>query len=169
MNKLILSEIAIYQGEVNLPKGFELNQDIFIKDINEQYLFKTEFPFSKEWDRLNKYIIEYFNVNKHGLLYNINTWGTIYLPNQGSQPLKEVDPRNLQESPCYTMLYGVKTAENSCDIKLYYDDNKFKGKKFNFCLETNNFIIFPSTLLYYVLPNNKNEKNYIQTITYDIR
>ena len=169
MNKKVLSEIAIYHGDVNLPKGWGINQDIIIKDITEQYLFKEDFKFSKEWDRLNQYIIDYFQVNFNEQIYNLNTWGSIYLPNQGSQPLKEVNYNNLKDSPYFTMLYAVKTAENSCDIKIYYDNNKLKGQVYDTTLETNSFIMFPSTLMYYILPNNKNEKNYIQTITYELK
>ena len=169
MRKEVLSEIAVIQGEVKLPKGYEINQDVIIKDITEQYLFKKDFQFSKEWDRLNKYIIEYMNLNNFGVIVDMNTWGSIYLPNQGSQPLKEVDENNFRDSPYFTMLYGVKILDDSCDIKIYYDDIKFKQKEYNFKLKTNHFILFPSTLSYYILPNNKTEKNYIQTITYDLR
>ena len=41
------------------------------------------------------------------------------------------------------MLYAVKTAENSCDIKIYYDNNKLKGQVYDVTLETNSFIMFP--------------------------
>ena len=33
INKKILSEIALYNGKVKMPKGFEIEKDILVKDI----------------------------------------------------------------------------------------------------------------------------------------
>ena len=68
MKKKLLSEIAIYHGQVKMPEGWDINREILAKDMIARELFDNTFRFSKEWDRLNKYIIEYMNVK-----YNINT------------------------------------------------------------------------------------------------
>jgi hypothetical protein len=61
INKKILSEISLYKGKVKMPKGFEINRSEFVKNIFlSQYYQDFEYPFSISFDKLNKYISEYF-------------------------------------------------------------------------------------------------------------
>jgi len=62
-------------------------------------------------------------------------------------------------------LYGTK-VENFC-FKIYYDDNRRKGKSFDIELKENMFIMFPSTNMYTISNKQKDSLNFIQTITYN--
>ena len=58
MQKKVLSEQAIYSGDVKMPKGYEIDHFILSKSIFESKYTQTKAPFNKTWDKLNKYIIE---------------------------------------------------------------------------------------------------------------
>ena len=62
MQKKVLSEIALYYGDVTMPKGFEINQNQLQKDILNSQINNKDFPYSREWDKLNTYLREHINV-----------------------------------------------------------------------------------------------------------
>ena len=76
-----------------------------------------------------------------------------------------IDPINLKNSPDFTLLYGVNVVD--CSVKIFYDDNRRKGRSWKTPLENNKFVMFPSTNAYTIINNQKNSLNFIQTITYE--
>lgn len=169
MYKTVLTETALYDGFVKMPKGFELDNSKFEKAILHKYLYKDEMqPHHVEMDKLNNYIMENMKL-KHDLsIYNIENWGNIYEPNQSSIPCNEVNSCNLRDSAYFILLYGVKIAKDSCKVQIYFKDNK-RGDKFQEVpLHTNSFIMFPATNTYWVKPNTSADRNYIQSITYEL-
>ena len=107
-----------------------------------------------------------FSNLKHKIkLVNKSTWGNIYKPNETTIPLLNIDPVDLQNSPDFTMLYGVEVKD--CRVRIYYDDNRRKGRSWNIELKNNMFIMFPSTNMYYITNNQKNSLNFVQTILYE--
>ena len=165
MEKKVLTEQALYYGDVSMPKGFEINKEKLISDIYHSTFIEKEFPFSKSWDMLNTYIKDHINAKYKIQLINKKTWGNIYKSNEVTQPLLNVDPVDLKNSPDFTMLYGVKT--NNCWIRISYDDNRRKGRSWDIELTNNKFIMFPSTNMYYLTNNQKDSLNFVQTITYE--
>jgi len=166
MHKKILSEVSIHYGEVKMPKNWKINQDQLIKDILLQKSLCQDFPFSRNWDILNTYIKDYFNLKNNIQLINKKTWGDIYKSKESSFPLLQVDPVDLRNSPDFVLLYGVKIKKDSCFIRIYYDDNRRKGRAWDMPINDNTFLLFPSTLIYVVSPNISDDLNFIQTITY---
>ena len=165
MNKNTLSEIALYHGDIAMPKGFEIDRDKLSGDILQSNLQNCEFPFSRTWDMLNTYMRDHFNVEHGRSLVNKTTWGNIYKPNEVSIPLLNIDPVDLRNSPDYTLLYGVKVK--NCSIRIYFDDNRRKGRSWDIELKDNMFIMFPSTCMYYITNRQRDSLNFIQTITYE--
>ena len=165
MHKKILTEQAIYYGDVSMPKGFEIDRDKLSGDILQSSFTNKEFPFSRTWDMLNTYMRDHIGLEYGINLVNKNSWGNIYKPNQMSKPLLDVDPVDLRNSPDFTMLYGVSVK--NCWVKIYYDDNRRKGRSWDIELKNNKFIMFPSTCRYIILNEQKESLNFIQTITYE--
>jgi len=165
MNKNTLSEIALYHGDIAMPKGFEIDRDKLSGDILQSHLQDCEFPFSRTWDMLNTYMRDHFNVEHGRSLVNKTTWGNIYKPNEVSIPLLNIDPVDLRNSPDYTLLYGVKVK--NCSIRVHFDDNRRKGRSWDIELKDNMFIMFPSTCMYYITNKQRDSLNFIQTITYE--
>ena len=62
MKKKVLSEIGLYYGDVAMPKGFEIDRDKLQSDILKSQIKNKEFPYSREWDKLNTYLREHINV-----------------------------------------------------------------------------------------------------------
>ena len=165
MYKRILSEQALYYGNISMPKGFEIDQEKLTNDILQSSLNNKDFPFSRTWDMLNTYIREHINLEYGFQLVNKNTWGNIYKPSEQSIPLLNIDPIDLRNSPDYTLLYGVKV--DNCMVRIHYDDNRRKGRSWDIQLKNNMFIMFPSTNMYYVKNNQKESLNFVQTLVYE--
>jgi hypothetical protein len=165
MHKKVLSEIGLYYGDIAMPKGFEIDRDKLQSDILKSNINNKEFPYSREWDKLNTYLREHINVEYGFTLVNKETWGNVYKPKEISIPLLNIDPVDLRNSPDYIMLYGVNVKE--CLVRIHYDDNRRAGRSWDIKLDNNKFIMFPSTNMYYITNNQKDSLNSILTITHE--
>ena len=165
MEKKVLSEIALYYGDVSMPKGFEIDRNKIQEDILKSQINNKEFPYSREWDKLNTYMREHINVEYGFTLVNKKTWENIYKPKEISFPLLNIDPVDLKNAPDYTLLYGVNVKD--CSVRIHYDDNRRAGRSWDIPLTNNKFIMFPSTQMYYITNNQKDSLNFILTVTYE--
>lgn len=165
MQKKILSEIALYYGNVSMPKGFEIDRKKISSDILQSNLTNKKLPFSKSWDMMNTYVIEHVYLNYDLKIENKKNWGNFYKPNEISKPLINTDPMDLSNSSDFTLLYGVEVKD--CIVTIYYDDNRRKGNTWNIPLENNKFIMFPSTNMYIIKNNQKEKLNFVLTTTYE--
>ena len=163
MQKKVLSEQALYYGDVAMPKGFEIDRDKLQSDTLKSQINNKDFPYSREWDKLNTYVREHINVKYGFQLVNKATWGNVYKPKEISIPLLNIDPVDLRNSPDYTLLYGVNVKD--CSVRIHYDDNRRAGRSWDIPLKNNQFLMFPSTNMYYLTNNQKDSLNFILTIT----
>ena len=165
MQRQVLTEQSLFYGDIDMPKGFEIDQEKLTNDILQSTFNSKEFPFSRTWDMLNTYMRDFIGL-EHGInLVNKSTWGNIYKPNETTIPLLNIDPVDLRNSPDFTMLYGVKVKD--CFVRIHYEDNRRKGRSWDIELKNNMFIMFPSTNMYYLTNNQKDRLNFVQTITYE--
>ena len=165
IKKNILSQIDLYSGQISMPKGFEIDKEILQTDIIKHQIQDCEFPFSREFDKLNTYLREHIALEYNFTLINKLTTGYMFKPNETSYPEKDIDEVDLRNSPDYTMLYGVSL--NNCSVRIYYDDNRRKGRSWDIKLNNNDFIIFPSTQQYFITNNQKDNLNLVLKITYE--
>ena len=165
MQKKVLSEIALYYGDVAMPKDWDIDRDKLSSDILQSVIQNKEFPFSRTWDMLNTYMRDHIGLEYGINLINKDTWGNIYKPTETSIIQQQIDPVDLRNSPDFVMLYGVRVK--NCMIKIYFDDNRRAGRSWDILLENNKFIMFPSTNMYHVINNQKDSLNFVQTITYE--
>ena len=165
MQKKILTEQSLFYGDIDMPKGFEIDQEKLTNDILQSTFNNKEFPFSRTWDMLNTYMRDFIGLDYGINLVNKSTWGNIYKPNETTIPLLNIDPVDLRNSPDFTMLYGVKVKD--CNVRIHYEDNRRKGRSWDIELKNNMFIMFPSTNMYYLTNNQKDSLNFVQTITYE--
>ncbi len=165
MQRQVLTEQSLFSGDIDMPKGFEIDQEKLTNDILQSTFNSKEFPFSRTWDMLNTYMRDFIGL-EHGInLVNKSTWGNIYKPNETTIPLLNIDPVDLRNSPDFTLLYGVKVKD--CNVRIHYEDNRRKGRSWDIELKNNMFIMFPSTNMYYITNNQKDSLNFVQTITYE--
>jgi len=165
MEKKVLSEIALYHGDITMPKGFEIDRNKLQEDILKSHINNKKFPYSREWNKLNTYLREHINVEYGFSLVNKKTWGNVYKPKEISIPLLNIDPADLRNSPDYTLLYGVSVKD--CSVRIHYDDNRRKGRSWDIPVTNNQFIMFPSMQMYYITNNQKDSLNFILTITHE--
>ena len=166
MQKKVLSEIALYYGDIQMPKGFEIDRGRLQQDIlKDQIQNLSQFPFSREWDKLTTYVREHIQLEYGFCLINKETWGSVYKPQEISIPLLNIDPVDLRTSPDYTFLYGVSVKD--CSVRIHYDQNRRSGRSWDISLKNNSFIMFPSTQMYYITNNQKDSLNFILTTTHE--
>jgi hypothetical protein len=165
MQKKVLTEQALYYGDVAMPKNWDIDRDKLSKDILHSQIQNKNFPFSRTWDMLTTYIQDHINIEYNLRLVNKKTWGNIYKPAETTVPLLNIDPVDLRNSPDFTLLYGVKV--NKCWVRISYEDNRRKGRSWDIELKNNMFIMFPSTNMYYLTNDQKDSLNFVQTITYE--
>ena len=165
MQKKVLTEQALYYGDVTMPKDWDIDQDKLSGDILQSQIQNKEFPFSRTWDMLNTYLREHINVEYGFNLINKATWGNVYKPKEISVPLLNIDPVDLRNAPDYTLLYGVNVQD--CSVRIHYDANRRAGRSWDIPLTNNQFIMFPSTQMYYITNNQKDSLNFILTITHE--
>ena len=165
MQKKVLTEQALYFGDVAMPKDWDIDRDKLSGDILQSVIQKKDFPFSRTWDMLNTYMRDHIGLKYDFSLINKNTWGNIYKPTETSIIQQQIDPVDLRNSPDFVMLYGVRVK--NCMIKIYYDDNRRAGRSWDIELKNNQFIMFPSTNMYHIINNQKDSLNFVQTITYE--
>ena len=107
MQKKVLSEIAIYYGDVSMPKGFEINCNKLQEDILKSQINNKKFPYSREWDKLNTYLREHINLEYGFQLVNKETWGNVYKPKEISIPLlKYRSSRSKKFSRLYLVIWS---------------------------------------------------------------
>ena len=165
MQKKVLSEIALYYGDVAMPKGWDIDRDKLQQDILNSNITDSPFPFSRTFDMLNTYMREHIYLDYGFTLINKETWGNVYKPKEISIPLLNIDPVDLRNSPDYTFLYGVNVKD--CNVRIHYEANIRKGRSWDISLKNNHFIMFPSTQMYYITNNQKDSLNFILTTTYE--
>ena len=165
MQKKVLTEQALYYGDVAMPKDWDIDRDKLAEDTLKSQLTNKQFPFSRTWDMLTTYIRDHVKLNYGFSLVNKETRGNIYKPGETTIPLLNIDPIDLRNSPDFTLLYGVKVKD--CMVRIHYEDNRRKGRSWDITLTNNKFIMFPSTNMYYLTNNQKDSLNFVQTITYE--
>ena len=165
MQKQVLSEQALYYGDVAMPKNWDIDRDKLSGDILQSIIQNKDFPFSRTFDMLNTYLREHIYLKYEFTLIQKKTWGNMYKPQETTIPLLNVDPVDLRNSPDFTLLYGVKVRD--CNVRVHYEDNRRKVRSLDIPLINNEFIMFPSTCMYYLTNNQKDSLNFVQTITYE--
>ena len=87
MQKKVLTEQALYYGDVKMPKDWDIDRDKLSDDILQSVIQNKDFLFSRTWDMLNTYISEHINLEYSINLINKETWGDIYKPAETTIPL----------------------------------------------------------------------------------
>ena len=153
MQKRVLSEQSLYHGKVNMPKDWDIDRNKLTTDILQSVLHNKDFPFSRTFDMLNTYMRDHININYGFNLINKNILGYIFKTQEISLNFFDTDPVDLRNSPDYTFLYGVNVED--CIVRIHYEDNRRKGRSWDIALNNNQFIMFPSTNMYYFTNNQK--------------
>jgi hypothetical protein len=165
MQKKVLTEQAMYYGDVSMPVNWDIDRNDLAHHILHSSLTNKKLQFSRTWDVLNTYMRDFIRLEYGINLVNKETWGNIYKPNETTIPLLNIDPVDLRNSADFTLLYGVKVKD--CMVRIHYEDNRHKGRSWDIELKNNMFIMFPSTNMYYITNNQKDNLNFVQTITYE--
>jgi hypothetical protein len=109
MQRQVLTEQALYYGDVAMPKDWDIDRDKLQQDILNSEITDSQFPFSRTFDMLNTYMRDHINLDYGFTLVNKETWGNMYKPQERTIPLLNIDPVDLRNSPDYTLLIWCKS------------------------------------------------------------
>ena len=181
MQKVVLSEVDLYHGEVTMPKGFEINRDQIRNDIIDSFIKQNRVnnnpkayafndyvvPFSQPLQWMQDYVRDHWGAEYGRTLVSKTMHGNVMHPEEKSWTRSQVDPIDLRNSPDYTLIYGVDVKDGSCECIIEYDDNRRKNRTWHIPLKNNNFIMFPATNKHSFSPNTSKGLNIILTINYE--
>ena len=181
MKKVVLSEVDLYHGEVDMPEGFDIDRDQIRNDIIESYVKQNRInnnpqayafddyvvPFSQPLQWTQDYIRDHWTAEYGYALIFKNMHGNVMHPKEKSWVRHQVEPVDLRNSPDYTLIYGVDVKENSSECIIEYDDNRRKNRTWHIPMKNNHFIMFPATNKYSFSTNKSENLNTILTITYE--
>jgi len=181
MQKKVLSEIDLYHGAIDAPKGFEIKRDTIKNSILDSFIkekrisenikdysysdYQLEYSQAHQW--LQDYVRDHFRLNFNKTLIPKLHWGNVYEYNQKSFSRNTVDPVDLRNAADYTFIYGVDVGQDSTEMVIEFDDNRRKGRTWHIPLNNNDFVMFPSTQKYFISPNKSKQMNIILTTTYE--
>ena len=97
MQKKVLTEQALYYGDVAMPKDWDIDRDKLSGDILQSVIQNKDFPFSRTFDMLNTYVRDHINLEYGFTLVNKKAWGNMYKHQENTIPLLNVDPVNLHD------------------------------------------------------------------------
>ena len=181
MQKVVLSEVDLYHGEVTMPKGFDIDRNQIRNNIIESYVQQKRInnnpkaytfddylvPFSQPLQWMQDYVRDHWRVEYGRTLIPKTVHGNVMHPKEKSWTRHQVDPVDLRNSPDYTLIYGIDVKEGSSKCTIEYDDNRRKNRTWQIPLKNNHFIMFPATNRYSFSPNTSNGLNIILTINYE--
>ena len=78
MQKKVLTEQALYYGDVAMPKDWDIDRDKLSGDILQSVIKNKDFPFSRTFDMLNTYMRDHIFLDYGFTLVNKDTFGNIY-------------------------------------------------------------------------------------------
>ena len=181
MNKKILSETCLFEGEVEMPKHYEIDRyQIKSQILHSQLHQKTissnpyhyafvdyEVPTSKTLNLLRDYMGENLFLDTKIRISPRLSFGNVLEPKQQSFLRNSIDPVNIKESPDYIMIYGIDVDKNSSVI-VETKDKRGVEQLSPFKIQNNHFLLFPSYLKFFINENNSHQTNVFLTTTYVI-
>lgn len=172
ITKRVLSEQALYWGYINMPNDWHIDPSELIKNITmSSYYQDVQFKYDKVYERLKTYITDFMRVEHYYDLFPAaqkdNIFGKYYERNEISKLQYHLNDMDLAHACDFVCLYGVEIDEETCEVDIYYDDNRRAGRCWTIPLETNKFLIFPSSLKYQIRNVNNKYLNFVQTILFE--
>ena len=125
MHKKVLTEQAIYYGDLKMPNNFEIDRPSLGSDIFK-FSFTNKFPESKELDKVRSYIRNYLLAKYNISVEEKKLEGFLFKPSEITKPCIDINFESLKDSVDYTMLYGVGvefcmiTIEKNNNIMIYH-------------------------------------------------
>ena len=179
MNKKILVETVLFEGEIVLPKNhqidrFKIKSDILQAKLENKTSSSNPFAFafsdysietSRPLNLIRSTIAEKLQVYHKTIIEPRLSFGNVYEPKQQSFFRNMIDPVNIKESPDYVMIYGVDVDKNA-SVVLETKDKRGVDQLSVYPIITNHYIMFPSYLKFFVNENDSFQTNIFLTTTY---
>ena len=181
MHKKVLTQVDTYYGEVETPKGFEIDRDEIRNNIIEAYAPQKrnhdnprafafddyQVTYTPALSHLCDYIRDHWRAEYGKTLITKNIFGNVMKPQEKSWTRNQVEPVDLKNSPDYTLIYGVDVKDGSSNCVVEYDNNRRKNRSWHMPIKNNNFFMFPASNKYYFTPNLSKGLNVILTVNYE--
>ena len=179
MNKKILSEINLFEGEIVLPKNhqvdrYKIKSDILQSKLENKTVSSNPYAFSFcdysiessiPLNLIRSTVAEKLQVYHKIVVEPRLSFGNVFDPKQQSFFRNMIDPVNIKESPDYVMIYGVEVDKNA-SVVLEIKDRRGVNKLSVYPISNNHFIMFPAYLRFFINENQSFQTNIFLTTTY---
>ena len=146
-----------------------INKKRMSNNLKDYSYLDYKIEFSKPLSYLKDHVRDYFKADYgHRLIFK-QDWGNVYEPKKQSFLRNTVDPLDLRHSPDYTFVYGIDVQPESCQMVIEFDNNRRAGRKWFVQMKSNFFVMFPSSLKYFITPNLSRKRNIFLTTTYEFK
>ena len=183
MKKTVLSEIDIYQGDLKMPKNFDINRSKLKADILDSHLQETtisndpfsfsfldyKVPSSRALDMTEKYVAEHVDSYFNTKMFPVQRFGNVLKPNEQTFSRNFNDLNNSSNSIDYVLVYGVDIADESCSVVIEYNNNKYLNQKYFVPMCNNYFVLFPGSERFFISSNASKQTNIFLTCTFQCR
>ena len=180
MKKTVLSEIDIYQGDLKMPKNFDIDRSKLKADIldshlqantitNNQFSFSFldyKVPSSKTLDMVQTYVTDYLNSYFNIRMFPTQRFGNVLKPNQQTFSRNFLDCNNSSNSIDYVLIYGVDIANSSCSVVVEYNNKKDLEQKYFIPMSNNYFVVLPGSERFFISSNTSKQTNIFLTCTF---
>tara|TARA_R100001086_G_scaffold79077_1_gene38446 strand:+ start:1610 stop:2158 length:549 start_codon:yes stop_codon:yes gene_type:complete len=179
MNKKTLLEIALFEGEITLPKNhqvdrYKIKSDILQSKLDNKTVSSNPYAFafsdysietSAPLNLIRSTIAEKLNVYHQIGVESRLSFGNVFDPKQQSFFRNMIDPVNIKESPDYVMIYGVDVDKNA-SVVIETKDKRGIDQLSVYPIANNHFVLFPAYLRFFMNENDSSQTNIFLTTTY---
>ena len=179
MNKKTLLEIALFEGEITLPKNhqvdrYKIKSDILQSKLDNKTVSSNPYAFafsdysietSAPLNLIRSTIAEKLNVYHQISIESRLSFGNVFDPKQQSFFRNMIDPVNIKESPDYVMIYGVDVDKNA-SVVIETKDKRGIDQLSVYPIANNHFVLFPAYLRFFMNENDSSQTNIFLTTTY---
>mgnify|MGYP003639762755 FL=1 len=171
MLKKVLSQLVSYCGEIEckhqpLELVFKIYESYIKKDfINKEHLDYTVYNCEALERVTSEVLKKYIVAEKTKSLVPTTRFGNLFLPGESGLTREHLDYGNLRHSDDFVLFYAADVEENSCNIRVEYDNGRRPQNVWNYPIKNKMFWLIPTTSKITITKNKGNQINCLFTTT----
>ena len=170
MLKKVLSQLISYCGEIECKhEPSELVFKIYESYIKKDFINKEHLDYKvyncEALERVTEEASKRHKLDTQQTLIPTSRFGNLFLPGESGLTRDYLDYGDLRNSNDYVLIYAVDVEENSCNIRVEYDNGRRPQNVWNYPIKNKMFWIIPTTSKITITKNKGNQINCLFTTT----
>lgn len=170
MLKKVLSQLVSYCDIVECDHDpSELLFNIYESYLKKEFLNKEHSDYlvhnCRALELVTLEILNKYKTKTSQSIIPTKRFGNLFLPGESGITRNYLDRADLRNSDDYVVIYAVDVEENSCDIRVEYDNGRRPQNVWNYPVKNKIFWIIPTTTNITITKNKGNQINCFFTTT----